>query len=204
MFLGLTPHLVTLEGNYLMPAFRDLFICSGGVSNTKRSLEYVLRQREMGQVLALIIGGAPEALESRPGLQRILLNNRKGFCKIALRHGTSLVPVFSFGETEIYNQVNNPEGSILRRFQNAFQSTLSLAPAIFLGRGIFQYNFGIVPFRKPITTVVGSPIHVDKVENPTGEQIEVLHSVYKEKLTELFNQYRTRFASDPQQQLLIT
>ena len=61
--------------------------------------------------------------------------------------------MFSFGENEIYDQIANPEGSIIRRIQNSLQSVIGLAPCLFIGRGVFQYSFGIVPFRKPIYTV---------------------------------------------------
>ena len=53
---------------------------------------------------------------------------------------------------------------------------IGFVPVLFFGRGIFQYNYGIVPHRKPITVVVGKPISVEKVENPTQEQIENLHA----------------------------
>lgn len=61
--------------------------------------------------------------------------------------------MFSFGENEIYDQVANPEGSLIRRIQNTLQSIIGLAPCLFIGRGVFQYSFGIVPFRKPIYSV---------------------------------------------------
>ena len=66
---------------------------------------------------------------------------------------TSLVPVISFGETDIYDQVNNPEGSLVRKLQNTWQKVTGIAPVLALGRGIFQYSFGILPHRKPITVV---------------------------------------------------
>ena len=34
----------------------------------------------------------------------LVLNKRKGFIKLALRNGTSLVPTFVFGETHLYKQ----------------------------------------------------------------------------------------------------
>lgn len=65
----------------------------------------------------------------------------------------SIVPMFSFGETDIYDQVANPEGSLLRRIQNKLQTVFGLAPCVFRGRGIFQYTWGLVPWRRAITTV---------------------------------------------------
>ncbi len=36
----------------------------------------------------------------------------------------------------------------------------------------------MLPYRKPITVVVGKPIPVEKVENPTSEQILAMHAKY--------------------------
>lgn len=38
-------------------------------------------------MLAIIVGGAQEALDARPGAYRLLLKNRKGFIRLALTHG---------------------------------------------------------------------------------------------------------------------
>lgn len=63
------------------------------------------------------------------------------------------MPSFSFGENEVYDQVDNPRGSKLRNFQDYLQKLIGLAPVLIKGRGIFQYSFGIIPYRRPITTV---------------------------------------------------
>ena len=64
-----------------------------------------------------------------------------------------LVPVFSFGENELFNQVSNPRGSRLRAFQNKLMKILSFAPPLFFGRGILPSLIGIVPYRRPVCTV---------------------------------------------------
>lgn len=82
--------------------------------------------------VGIIVGGAQEALNSSPGVYKLVLRKRKGFIKIALKTGASLVPVFSFGEVDIYEQKPNPPGSFIRRFQvysqilNLFLSTFKL------------------------------------------------------------------------------
>ena len=55
-------------------------------------------------------GGALEALNSDPDKIRLVLNRRKGFVKLALKHGVDLVPTFSFGEAFIYDQVKSEKG----------------------------------------------------------------------------------------------
>ncbi|PIO59151.1 hypothetical protein TELCIR_19393, partial [Teladorsagia circumcincta] len=51
----------------------------------------------------------------------------------------------------------------------------------------------LLPHRRPIDTVVGAPIAVPMVSEPTDEEVERVHRQYCEALTELFEQYKTRF-----------
>lgn len=60
----------------------------------------------------------------------------------------SLVPVFSFGENDLFPQFPNPPGSWVPRMQEALQRILSVALPLFHGRlGL------LIPFRVPIHTV---------------------------------------------------
>ena len=68
----------------------------------------------------------------------------------------ALVPIFSFGENELFDQVENSPGSWLRRIQNRLQKVMGISLPLFHGRGVFQYSFGLLPYRQPITTV-GEP-----------------------------------------------
>ena len=67
------------------------------------------------------------------------------------------VPHFS------YFQMANAPGSYVRWFEETCIGAFGFAPMLFFGRGIFQYNWGIVPYRIPINVVIGKPIAVDKV-----------------------------------------
>ena len=63
------------------------------------------------------------------------------------------MPVFSFGENDLFDQIPNPEGSKIRKFQARMTKLLGFSVPVFHGRGIFNYTFGILPYRKPINTV---------------------------------------------------
>lgn len=41
--------------------------------------------------------------------------------------------------------------------------------------------------------MIGAPILVKKVENPTKEQIDELHRKYVDKLTELFEEHKEKY-----------
>ena len=56
---------------------------------------------------------------SKPGPPEIILNKRKGFIKMALQLGVDLVPVFGFGEHEIWDQGEQPkEGTLGYKFNS--------------------------------------------------------------------------------------
>ena len=65
----------------------------------------------------------------------------------------SLVPVYSFGEIDMYVQADNSSGTLLRRIQDKLSKLIGFAPVIGHGRGIFNYTFGLLPFRRPVNVV---------------------------------------------------
>ncbi|XP_051919872.1 2-acylglycerol O-acyltransferase 2-B isoform X2 [Hippocampus zosterae] len=153
LFPGLKSHLLMLPFWFRVPFFRDYIMCGGLVSSSKSSLSYLLSRPQGGNVAVIAVGAAPEALDARPGALTLQLRKRKGFIKLALRHGAQLVPVFSFGENELFDQIQNPTGSPLRTLQERLQSIMGIALPLVNGRGIFQYSFGLMPHRKAILTV---------------------------------------------------
>lgn len=54
---------------------------------TRRAIGYLLSQKGTGNAVAIVIGGAAESLSCRPGVTTLILKNRKGFVRMALRHG---------------------------------------------------------------------------------------------------------------------
>lgn len=166
---------------------------SGPVSVSKKSLSHVLSKEGGGNISIIVLGGAEESLDAHPGKFTLFIRQRKGFVKIALTHGAHLVPVFSFGENELFKQVSNPEGSWLRAVQDKLQKVMGFALPLFHARGIFQYSFGLMPYRKPIHTVVGHPIPVRQTLNPTSEQIEELHQTYMDELKKLFEEHKGKY-----------
>ncbi|XP_069748252.1 2-acylglycerol O-acyltransferase 2 [Narcine bancroftii] len=204
LYPGLRPHMLMLPLWFRVPFFRDYIMSAGLVPSDKESAKYLLRRKEGGNVAVIAIGGAPEALDARPGAFTLQLKNRKGFIKLALQCGAPLVPVFSFGENEVFNQVNNPKGSFLRRLQDRLQMWMGISLPLFHARGVFQYSFGLLPYRKPIHTVVGRPIEVDRRDNPTLEEINELHQKYIEGLSHLFEEHKAKYKVPEDRHLTFT
>jgi 2-acylglycerol O-acyltransferase 2 len=153
--------------------------------------------------VVLVVGGAQEAFNARPGCYKICIKNRKGFVKVALETGATLVPVISFGEVDVYDQPENGKGTRLRKFQDMYKRWTGIAPAIFIGRGFFQYSFGIIPRRSPIHTVVGAPIDVEKILTPSKEDVEKLHAKFMVELEKLFNEHKSKYLENPDEVQLV-
>lgn len=94
----------------------------------------------------------------------------------------------------MWDQVPNPKGSWVRTFQETFQKYASFAPPFFHGRGVFQYDFGIVPHRRVLTCVVGTPIACEKVEEPSQAQVLALQKIYLDALSSLFKEHKEKYA----------
>uniref|UniRef100_A0A8R1ECS7 Acyltransferase n=2 Tax=Caenorhabditis japonica TaxID=281687 RepID=A0A8R1ECS7_CAEJA len=166
--------------NFSMPFRREIILLFGCIDCSKESIRYTLsgehRQKKKGNAIVLVVGGAAEALDAHPGTHELTLKSRKGFVREALITGSDLVPVYSFGENDVFGQVSNPAGSTLRKWQEYARNMMGMSLPLVKGRGFLQYTVGWLPFRRPINTVIGAPIRVKRVENPSKEQIDKLHA----------------------------
>ena len=66
-----------------------VYLCSstGFCSCSKQSIEYLVTRNGRGNAVVLLVGGASEALDARPGSFTLTLKERKGFVRIAVQHG---------------------------------------------------------------------------------------------------------------------
>lgn len=160
LFPGIRSKLMTLNFHFYIPFFREVLLGLGMASASSNSIRMLLaasnEQSEDGYTsngVMIVVGGAQEAFHARPKNYTVVLKRRKGFVKIALQTGTPIVPVISFNEVDIFSQAESQPGSIIRRFQEFVKQLTGVSPIMFMGRGFFQYSFGWIPQRRPITTV---------------------------------------------------
>lgn len=52
--------------------------------------------RGNGKGALVVVGGAQEAMQTKPGSHDLVLSKRKGFFRVALNHGCRLVPVSQY------------------------------------------------------------------------------------------------------------
>lgn len=230
LFPGIKAHLLTLSAQLLLPFYRDYIMALGVGLVTKSSILSILKRNHS---VTIVVGGAHESLLARPGMNRIVLNKRKGFIKIALEScdkaeahdnaeaaaieanieggkwdksmsNIAVVPVYVFGENNIHNVYNTTEENtfaeknktgLLKTFlklQLILKKYTGFTIPLVNSRSIFNYDFGLLPYKRRLDVVFGEPIYVyrkfgakvgDKV---TEKEIDYYHELYKEKLIELW------------------
>ncbi|XDB64582.1 hypothetical protein AB1E18_017891 [Capra hircus] len=191
LFPGLRFSMAVLNCLLYLPGHREYFLSCGACSVNRQSLDYVLSQSQLGRAVVIVVGGANEALYAVPGEHCLTLRNRKGFVRLALRHGASLVPVYSFGENDIFRVKAFAPDSWQHLLQVTIKKLLSCSPCIFWGRGLFSAkSWGLLPLARPITTVVGRPIPVPQCPQPTEEQVDHYHRLYMKALEQLFEEHK--------------
>lgn len=191
-FPGINVSLMTLVAQFHVPLYRDYLLALGISAVTRKNSLKVL---ERNHSICIVVGGARESLMSSIGSVDLVLKRRKGFIRLALESGNvSLVPVFGFGETDCYNIVHTSENSFSHKVQLWMKKNYGFTIPIFYARGLFNYDFGFLPFRTPITVLTGNPIYVEKkISNPTPEQVDHYHDLYVEELKKLYYDNRHKY-----------
>ncbi|ELW56463.1 2-acylglycerol O-acyltransferase 3 [Tupaia chinensis] len=190
-FPGLRLSMAALAILFYLPVYREYLMCLGARPVSRESLDFLLSQPKLGQAVVIMVGGAHEALYAIPGEHCLTLKKRKGFVRLALRHGASLVPVYTFGENDIFRLKAFATDTWQYWCQVTFKKLVGFSPCIFWGRGLFSANsWGLLPFSVPITTVVGRPIPVPQCLDPTQEEVDHYHTLYMRALEQLFEEHK--------------
>ncbi|KFH40333.1 Diacylglycerol O-acyltransferase 2A-like protein [Hapsidospora chrysogenum ATCC 11550] len=201
-FPGITNSLLTLDSNFRLPFYRDWLLLMGVRSVSKESIANTLSKGGpnndgAGRAVTIVIGGARESLEAQPGTLRLILRGRKGFVKMALRTGADLVPVLAFGENDLYDQLSPHTHPMVHRLQIFLLKVFKFTVPALHGRGVLNYDVGLMPYRRPVNVVVGRPIQVDRPrgsEQPTQEEIDRLHELYVREVERLWDTYKDQFS----------
>ena len=154
------------------PLWRQTFGWAGITSASYKNLVDQLVNKNMN--IALLPGGIAEMfIPPVKNTESVYLNPRKGFVRLAIETGSYLVPCYYFGQSHILKQLNIP---LLAKISRKIRISL----------------FVLIPwvFRHKIVMVMGTPIPVQKKENPTDEDIQNLHALFKSEMIRIFNSYK--------------
>lgn len=185
------------ETSFLVPIMRETFSLRGDCSVNSKSFDYILSKkwkhsdtgkREAGNLLALCGGGLAEADLSDAEHLKVVVATRKGFIKKALIHGANLIPCIGFGENSVFTKINLEPNSLPRRLHDQFYDLFKFKHPIYYGASLLgsEKLRGLLPYKRPITVVMGDPILVKRVEQPSQELIDQLHTKYMTGLRSIY------------------
>ena len=173
----------------------------GLASVSRESCENILSKggpnREgMSRAITIVVGGARESLDAQPHSLRLVLKRRKGFVKLAIRAGADLVPTLAFGENELYDQVQPEQHPFIHKMQLIIKKVLGFTVPLFHARGVFNYDVGMMPYRRPLNVVVGRPIKVQQAKKPEDAYVDEIHGYYTRELERIWDEWKDEFAKD--------
>ena len=85
LFPGVRFTVLTLKLMHYFPFYREYLSAMGYCDVSKESISYIFRKK--GNAVVILIGGAKEAMDTDPKKTCVVLKERKGFVKVALKHG---------------------------------------------------------------------------------------------------------------------
>lgn len=199
LFPGITNTLLTLDANFRVPFYRDYALAMGLASVSRESCENILSKggangEGMGRAITIVVGGARESLDSQPYNLRLVLKRRKGFIKLAIRTGADLVPVLAFGENDLYDVISSESHPMVHKGQMLVKKVLGFTVPLFHARGVFNYDVGLMPYRRPLNVVVGRPIKVIQQQEPDSRYVDEMHVQYVGELQRIWEEWKNQFA----------
>ena len=158
---------------FYIPGLREFCIYLGGIDCSKPILDRFLKEKNS---VGLFMGGAEEAIYSGYGKTDLIIYKRKGFFKLAIENGATLIPVYTFGNNNTYQSYKNDIFGILKIIKKITGIRIPVGYPI-LGRHKF-------------ITVIGKPIKVKKMIDYNNYDIYNLQKTYIDELSNLFDKYK--------------
>lgn len=166
------------------PIFKQILRSMGVIDASRQTARKAV---EEGESLGISTGGVAEVFETNEDDECIVLKQRIGLVKLAIRTGADLVPCYLFGNTELlgcWAGEGIPQG---RNILEKISRKIGFALIIIHGR------FGLpIPRRIPVLGVMGKPIptYQIKCEEPTQEQIDTIQKLLLDEMDEIFERYK--------------
>jgi hypothetical protein len=137
-----------------------------------------------GQNICFVPGGFECATLTDHRQDKVFIKCRKGFIKYALQYGYKVHPCYTFNENKLFYTYNGFEklGMLLNK--------LKFPGCFFIGKYIFFPRDDV-----DLCTVIGKPLDLPIIQNPTKEEINAYHELYIQSLISLFNKYKNEFGS---------
>ena len=140
--------------------------------------------------IGISTGGVAEVFETNANDECIVLKERIGLIKLAIRTGADLVPCYLFGNTKLLSCWIGEGIPYGRTILEKISRKLGFATILVSGR------FGLpIPRRIPVLAVMGKgiPTHHIQKEEPTIEDIKLVQTKLLNEMDAIFNKYKSLY-----------
>lgn len=161
------------------PIIKHVVGIFGSCDASSRTLIRTLKKKSC----VLYAGGIAELFLTDDKEERLYINKRKGFIKVALQSGTAIIPLYLFGNT---TTLKVAKGKMIAKLARSLGISLTWFWGVM---GTF------VPFPKKLVVVVGKPMELPQIDSPSQEDIDKYHQQYVEEVKRIFDTYK-KYNSD--------
>lgn len=160
--------------------------------------------RELPRSLHIFVGGEREQLlassasmaskNGKPPPITLVLNDRKGFVRLALQAGAPIVPLFCFGENDFYHTLSVDDDPWTGWLRKLLVRKFRIAIPVFFGRwGTFLPLEGA-----QLNLVVGAPVSLDAGDSAVAamtqeQRVDALHAKYIQAVQALYDATKGQF-----------
>jgi 1-acyl-sn-glycerol-3-phosphate acyltransferase len=180
-------HFLGLAANaaITVPVFKQILVGMGVIDASRSSARRALEH--FPNTIGISTGGVAEVFETTADDECIILKERIGLIKLAIRTGADLVPCYMFGNTKLLSCWAGDGIPYGRRVLEKISRKIGFALIVLYGR------YGLpIPFRVPVLAVKGKAIptfHM-KCEEPTNEQIAEIQERLIRDMQKLFDDHK--------------
>ena len=183
---------LTASAALRVPLMRQVLKVIGCIDAGRKHARHALEHWPYS--IGISTGGVAEVFETNAGHECVLLKERIGLVKLAIRTGSDLVPVYLFGNTKLLScwaGEGIPYGRQVLEWVS--RKVLGFAAIVMFGRFIIP-----IPYRVPVFCVMGKavPTHHLQCEEPTMEQIKQIQDLLLQGMQETFDTHKAYYGWD--------
>jgi 1-acyl-sn-glycerol-3-phosphate acyltransferase len=188
-------HFFGLAANAALrvPIFKQIMAGMGVIDASRSSARRALGN--FPYTIGISTGGVAEVFETTAADECILLKERVGLIKLAIRTGADLVPCYMFGNTKLLSCWAGDGIPYCRTMLEKISRKIGFALIVLYGR------YGLpIPFRVPVLAVKGAAIPTFQIqcEEPTKEQIDKIQNQLIDAMQKLFDDHKHLYGWDHQ------
>lgn len=145
-----------------------------------------------GATVAVQPGGLIEQVATDDQQEQVFFPARLGFIRLAMKHGVPLLPVYSFGENQIY-----PTASWTRRLNHWIYRKFKTGNLVVLGQlgipcsPVLPNPLVLPTYGSGLHLRFGEPVDTGSAEaNPSDEQVQEVFKKYMNALQKIFDAHK--------------